>query len=174
ISPPPASAAKTVPARPTPPPPPPPASSEPTPATEPTPPSSESNSEVPEPPEAPESSGPPATRIQSITWEQIASGTEILIRGDGVIRGGSYKQTRIEGGAPRELIRLTGINDPYPKAEIPVATLQLRRIRIGYHQASSPPELHVVLDLAGPKVQMTLLEEENRQLRIRLKEPGPP
>jgi uncharacterized protein (TIGR02266 family) len=124
--------------------------------------------------EPPVAAGPAATRVQSITWEHIAGGTEIVVRGDGVIRSGSYRQTRIDGGAPRELIRLIGIQAAYPKTEIPVATLQVRRIRIGYHQETSPPELHVVLDLAGPQVQVTLLEEENRQLRIRLKEPASP
>lgn len=126
------------------------------------------------PPEPALAAGPAATRVQSITWEHIAGGTEIVVQGDGAIRSESYRHTRIDGGAPRELIRLIGIQAAYPKSEIPVATLQVRRIRIGYHQETSPPELHVVLDLAGPRVQVTLLEEENRQLRIRLKEPTPP
>jgi hypothetical protein len=140
------------------------------------PPVAESAAESTEAPEehAPEPTGPPARRVQSITWEQIAGGTEIVVRGDGVIRSESYRQTRIDGGVPRELIRLIGIQAAYPKTEIPVATLQVRRIRIGYHQETSPPELHVVLDLTGPQIQVTLLEEENRQLRIRLKEPTPP
>lgn len=133
---------------------------------------------APETSEAPQepavAAGPAATRVQSITWEHIAGGTEIVIQGDGLIRSESYRHTRIDGGAPRELVRLIGIQAAYPKSEIPVATLQVRRIRIGYHQETSPPELHVVVDLAGPRVQVTLLEEENRQLRIRLKEPTPP
>ena len=83
----------------------------------------------------------------------------------GAIRSEVYSRTRIDGNPPRELIRLTGIRQPFNRARIVAGSKELLQVRTGYHAGN---QLHVVLDLAHPSVQVTEVEEGPKQLRVRL------
>ena len=53
-------------------------------------------------------------------------------------------------------------------ADLAVGSAQLRRVRSGVHREMTPPELHVVLDLAGSRVAITSLDAGGAQVRVRL------
>ena len=77
-------------------------------------------------------------------------------------------RTRVRiGGLPvREVVRITGIDRPFPTARLAVRSPELVQIRTGYHP---PRDLHVVLDLAGRDVQVMDIEPGPHQLRIHLR-----
>ncbi|HEX9943859.1 MAG TPA: TIGR02266 family protein [Thermoanaerobaculia bacterium] len=108
------------------------------------------------------------TRLDRITWEKAAGGTDVVLWGDGAIPPDVYDRTRIDGNPPRELIRLSGIRRSYPQARVVVGTPELLQVRVGYHPEAGRGELHVVLDLARPNVAVTSVEQGPHQLRIRL------
>lgn len=110
--------------------------------------------------------GPALETMERITWEEVPGGTDVILWGDGAIRSDTYSRTRIEGNPPRELVRLTGIRRPFGQARIVAGTRELLQVRTGYHPGN---QLHVVLDLAHPSVQVAGVEEGARQLRIHLK-----
>jgi uncharacterized protein (TIGR02266 family) len=112
-----------------------------------------------------EDSGPEATGVDKITFEKAFGGTDIILWGNGAIRARNYVRSRIEGNPPRELIRLSGIKRPAPAARLAVGTPEVLQVRTGLHAGD---ELHVVLDLAGPKVTVTGVEEGENRLRIHL------
>lgn len=116
-------------------------------------------------PAAPADTGPPATAITKISFEPAFGGTDVVLQGNGAIRSQGYTRTRIDGNPPRELIRLSGIRSPYPAARLAVGTPEVLQIRVGYHPGN---ELHVVLDLAHPRVKVTRVEEDGNRLRIHL------
>jgi uncharacterized protein (TIGR02266 family) len=109
-------------------------------------------------------SGPAATAVEKITFEPAFGGTDIILWGNGALRSRSYTRSRIDGNPPRELIRITGIKRPFPSPRLMVGTPEVLQVRTGIHGS----ELHVVLDLAGPKVTVTRVEEGENRLRIHL------
>lgn len=113
--------------------------------------------------------GPFLTRLDRITWAPIAEGTEVVLWGDGAIGSEVYTRTRLEGNPPRELIRLSGIRRSYPEPRLVVGTPEVLQIRIGYHPEAGQGELHVVLDLARPNVEVTATDAGQHQLRLRLR-----
>lgn len=111
--------------------------------------------------------GPPLTALEKITWEQAVGGTDLILWGNGAIPPTVYNQSRI-GDPPRELIVLTGIARPFPSPKVAVDTGEVKQVRTGYHQKARGNELHIVIDLADPAVQVTRIEARERQLRIHL------
>ncbi len=112
-----------------------------------------------------EDTGPAATGIEKITFEKAFGGTDVILWGNGAIRARGYVRSRIEGNPPRELIRISGIKRSAPAARLAVGTPEVLQVRTGLHAGD---ELHVVLDLAGPKVTVTGVEEGENKLRIHL------
>jgi len=112
--------------------------------------------------------GPALTRLERITWERAGGGTDVFLWGNGAIPASIYKQTRLEGNPPRELIRLAGVRSPQPLSRVVVGTAEILQIRLGYHPEAGKGELHVVLDLAHPNVAVTQIEPGPRRLRIHL------
>jgi molecular chaperone DnaK len=109
-------------------------------------------------------SGPAATAVEKITFEPASGGTDVILWGNGALRSKSYTRSRIDGNPPRELIRISGIKRPFPSPRVVVGTPEVLQVRTGIHGN----ELHVVLDLAGPKVAVTRVEEGENRLRIHL------
>lgn len=111
--------------------------------------------------------GPSATALERITFEQAFGGTDIILWGNGAIRPEVYSQSRI-GDPPRELIVLTGMGRPFATSRVAVGTGEVKQIRTGYHQKARGNEQHVVIDLADPGVQVTRIEAREKHLRIHL------
>lgn len=109
-------------------------------------------------------SGPAATAVEKITFEKAFGGTDVILLGNGALRSTSYTRSRIDGNPPRELIRISGIKRPFPSPRVVVGTPEVLQVRTGTHGS----ELHVVLDLASPKVTVTRVEEGENRLRIHL------
>ncbi|MFL6199051.1 MAG: TIGR02266 family protein [Thermoanaerobaculia bacterium] len=111
--------------------------------------------------------GPAVTFVERITFEQAFGGTDIILWGNGAIRPEVYSQSHM-GDPPRELIKLTGIARPFPAAKVAVGTGEVRQVRVGFHEKAGGNELHVVIDLADPGVQVTRIEAQEKHLRIHL------
>jgi hypothetical protein len=115
-----------------------------------------------------EDSGPALTAVEKITFEAAGGGTDVTLWGNGAIPAAVYTQTRIDGNPPRELFRLSGIRQSFPKARLVVGTPEVLQIRTGLHAGAHGSELHVVLDLAHPNVTVTQVEPGPHRLRIHL------
>lgn len=112
--------------------------------------------------------GPPATFVERITWEEASGGTDVILWGNGALRSDRFTRDRLAGNPPRELIKLTGVERPFPGSRVVVGTGDVLQVRVGYHPKAGGNELHVVLDLAHPSVQVTGVEEGEDRLRIHL------
>jgi uncharacterized protein (TIGR02266 family) len=106
------------------------------------------------------------TAVERITWQASGDGTDVVLWGNGEFTSQSYSRARIAGSPVREVLRITGIDRPYPAARVAVRTPELQQIRTGYHP---PRDLHIVLDLGSGEVQVTAIEPGPRQLRIHLR-----
>lgn len=112
-------------------------------------------------------SGPPASALDRISWNPLAGGgTEIVLWGNGSIRPGTYTRVRLDASPPREVVRIQGMQRAYPQTRVPVGSGEVVQVRTGYHPGN---ELHVVLDLAGPGVQVARVVEDGNKLRIELR-----
>jgi len=112
-------------------------------------------------------SGPALTAVDRITFEESMGGTDIVLWGNGTIRPESYARSQM-GDPPRVLIVVNGMQKPFPQPRIVVGTGEVKDIRIGYHDAPKGHALHVVIDLAGPKVKVTRVDHDGLRLRIHL------
>jgi uncharacterized protein (TIGR02266 family) len=111
----------------------------------------------------------PLTALEKVTWESSPTGTDVILWGNGAFLPDSYHSFRLAGPLPREVIRVTGVSQPFPVSRVPVGTPQLRQVRIGYHVDAGTKALHIVLDLDNRGVEVTDLQASGRQLRIHLK-----
>ena len=128
--------------------------------------------EGPKPPglsgkEPPTERDTPAATIQRIDWQRENGGTVVTIGADGRLQGLRVRHLRMDD-PPRFVIRVLGITRAFPVYEIPVGTSELKRIRVGYHPELSPPELYVVLDLAGSAITVKEPVFDQRGLRVSL------
>ncbi len=89
-----------------------------------------------------------------------------MLQGDGSWAAGRWSNVTLEGNPPREVIKLSGMGRPYPSTRLVAGTPELLQVRTGYHPGQ---ELHVVLDLANPRVQVAGVEPAGDQLRILLR-----
>ena len=110
----------------------------------------------------------PARRILKITWSQQGDATDLVLWADGAVDPAAVRHARIGGPLPREVLRIIGIAEPFSPGDLAVGSAQLRRVRSGVHREMTPPELHVVLDLAGSRVAITSLDAGGAQVRVRL------
>jgi hypothetical protein len=106
--------------------------------------------------------------VERVSWERRDGATEVVVLADGALPAGAATHQRIGGAAPRELFRLRGIARPLVPATVEVGSPQLQRVRAGHHPELEPDELHLVLDLAGPGVEVTEARVDGRRLVIRL------
>jgi hypothetical protein len=120
-------------------------------------------------PPAPEED--PFTRVQNITWEDRRDELLITIHLDGAVEEWDYAHARLEA-PPRELIRIRGVRERFPRSTIPVAAGFVQRVRTGFHpkgrSTRDEDELHVVLDLEDPAVFLERSEAGNREIRLYL------
>ncbi len=108
------------------------------------------------------------TAVERITWEQSGGATEIVLWGNGAIRRGDFRQVRVGGEPPREVVKLIGVTQPFAQGRLEVGTRQVRQLRIGFHDKPGADELHVVIDLASPDARVTGIQEETGRLRVRI------
>ncbi|HJX27176.1 MAG TPA: AMIN domain-containing protein, partial [Thermoanaerobaculia bacterium] len=107
------------------------------------------------------------TAIERITFEPAPNGTVVVLWGNGAIRPESYKRVSLSDPA-REVIQVRGMTRPFSPVRIQAGTGELRQIRVGYHQKGGGNELHIVLDLEGPRVKVVRIEPDGQRLRIHL------
>lgn len=126
------------------------------------------------PPASPPPASPPpvrtasssaAVRIMSINWQADGGQTRITVLTDAPLPRARVEQSHLDN-PPRELVRLVGIAAPYDRTSIDVATPQVRRIRIGYHEKAGGNELHLVIDLSSPSARLDRIEPNGRELVI--------
>jgi len=90
------------------------------------------------------------TRIRSIRHAVHDGVTTVRIEGNGPIDPSQVRLTRLET-PPRALVTIRGIRHPWGNPVLEVGSPALSRIRVWLHDELSPPQLYVVLDLAGPR-----------------------
>jgi uncharacterized protein (TIGR02266 family) len=95
---------------------------------------------------------PPASRIESITWDATGATTRVTVRGDGTLRPDRVAVIPMDS-PPRVLIRIRHITTRYESYVLEVGSPQVTTIRTGLHPELSPPALYVVCDLAAGSVR---------------------
>ncbi len=107
----------------------------------------------------------PATRVVDISWRHTDGTTKVVIETDGAVSPARVRHFDMDN-PPRFVVRLLRIRQPYQPYELAVATPQLSRIRVGYHEERRPPELHIVLDLADPGQRILGVDIGSRSLTV--------
>ena len=107
-------------------------------------------SDVPPPPQP---SDLPASRIESITWQEVDGTTRVTLRGDGRLVAGRVAVIPM-ASPPRVLIRIRFIETRYEAYVLDVGTTAVTAIRTGLHPELTPPALYVVCDLSDDGVRV--------------------
>ena len=119
---------------------------------------------------SPASAVPPVSdlprRVESITWREEGGSTIVTIRLSTELSNAYFEVVRVRAGAPREVIKIQGIEVPYTPSEIAVGSRHVLRLRTGLHRADGGTVLHVVADLTGAGVAIRSVEPDGRDLRI--------
>lgn len=113
----------------------------------------------------------PAAVLDDITWRRQGETLVVTLRADGAFFDDRWDRFRMDEGTPREVIRIRGIRERH-RPSIEVDEPELLRIRTGLHRTARGDELHVVLDLASPRVRLVDADSDGRELRLTLHEGG--
>jgi len=110
------------------------------------------------------------TSIEEIWGQRSAAGTMITIVTNGQVPVDGFSTFRLEGPNPREVVRLRGVDDSYRRSSVPVSTVEVKQVRLGYHAGSggNGNELHVVIDLASSRVKLLRATPVDNRLEILL------
>lgn len=114
---------------------------------------------------APAPSGAPFSRVLNVIWEPQGNDLLLTIFLDGRVEEWQYSVARL-ASPPRELVRIQGVKQPFARTEIDVTSPLAERIRIGFHPELRGSELHVVVDLAGPRVVLDRSEAVGQEIRL--------
>ncbi len=105
------------------------------------------------------------SKVLNIISEPQGDELAVTIFLDGRVEEWQYSVARLQS-PPRELVRIQGIHQPFPRSELPVSNALARRIRVGFHPEKPKSELHVVVDLAGPGVALERSEAAGKEIRL--------
>jgi type IV pilus assembly protein PilZ len=108
------------------------------------------------------------TRLEEVRWQRRGAGTLVVLVADGGFHEGSYSHFRLGGEVPRAVIRIRGVQHPFGRPSLAVQSPQVGQVRTGLHPGN---ELHVVLDLAGPGVDLERVEAQGTSLLLYLTGP---
>ena len=102
--------------------------------------------------------------IEAISWGHDPSGdTTITIVCTEAIDASSFRTYPI-ADPPRAVVVLEGITKPVKPAVLTIGDRHIVQLRLGYFEDRSPPELHVILDLASESAQVLELRHDQTQL----------
>ena len=91
---------------------------------------------------------------------------KITLTADGPIPVARYHHFRLTGGATREVVKLMGVDQPYPEAQLAIGGPGVERIRIGFHKSAGGNDIHVVMDLTGPRWMVTEITNVGSRLEL--------
>jgi len=97
--------------------------------------------------------------VRGITWSHEAGSTEVEIRLGSKLSPKDVSVSQFEQ-PPRILVRIPDVSEPFSPLLIPVGSPELAQVRSWLHVERRPPELHVVLDLAGDRASLTEVRRE--------------
>lgn len=97
------------------------------------------------------SAGGPGT-IERIAWQRRDGGVDFEIAGGGPIAPALVDHFTVGGERPRLVVRIAGVERPYPRGDLAVGGPLVERVRTGFHPAAAgaASSLHVVFDLTAP------------------------
>ena len=95
-----------------------------------------------------------ASRVKRIAWRRQGDGTLVTVSLDGRLDDSRYLHMPLGYNPAKEMVKITGIDEPYLSGRIAVGSPELEQIRVGYHTPAGGTEIHVVFDYpsAGPRV----------------------
>lgn len=110
--------------------------------------------------------------VEAVRWERSGAGLDVDVIVSGDLAEGTYRHYRleIEGGPPRELLKIFGGQQTFEDRFFPVGDNFLSQIRTGSHLVDGTQELHVVFDVADPSVRLVLVSRTETGLRARFEQ----
>jgi len=123
-------------------------------------------------PRPPEPSAGPLTGVDRVTWNLESGETVVTFWADGLFVAEQVDDFRVVDGAPREVVRIRGIQRPFAQQQVELDTAHVLRIRVGLHEESEGAALHFVADLADDDVEIQRTEAVGEQLRVYFSKAG--
>jgi hypothetical protein len=112
--------------------------------------------------------GSAATRILEIVVDPETELTIVRLVANGELASVPFSVSRLES-PERLLVQLPGLEYGLPEYALQIEAPHLTSIRSWVHDEMYPPELHVVIDLSGPEVQVVGHETDHDELRFILR-----
>jgi len=104
--------------------------------------------------------------LVTVTWKKMPEKTMVTLTTDTTLTDDSYEAVRLEGAAPREVIKLLGAASGYKKAKLLINSPEVTQARFGFHASENGKEIHVVFDLVDPQVKIGEIEAQGKRLTI--------
>ncbi|MCZ6726677.1 MAG: hypothetical protein O7A98_04905 [Acidobacteria bacterium] len=93
-------------------------------------------------------------RLERVTWWTVEGDTVVRLWLDGEVGAERLESFRVVTGAPRFVVKLTGIAGPIPRNAVPIGSPHVVQLRFGVHRSSDGRQLHAVVDLTSGEVEL--------------------
>lgn len=123
-------------------------------------------------PQAHDPPGDRLTGVDRVTWANEAGETVITLWADGLFSAEQVDDFRVAGGMPREVVRVRGVQRPFPQQQIELGGEHVLQIRVGLHEEAGGAALHFVADLVDSEVRLSKTEAAGEQLRVYFSKAG--
>lgn len=107
----------------------------------------------------------PPSRVEAIDVALENGATVVRIKGNGSFQD-NYSHVRLNARPFREVIRISGIDQPFTPSRLEAGTPQVETVRIGFHRRGAANELHVVMDLADQGARVTRIQPRGETLMV--------
>jgi hypothetical protein len=95
----------------------------------------------------------------------VDGATEVEISADGAL-GESRLRHGWMGDPPRYLLRFIDVEDAVGWTRKETGLARVPSVRVGYHGELQPPQLYIVLDLAGEAVRITAVRIDGTSVTV--------
>lgn len=106
-----------------------------------------------------------ATKINRVFYENIQTGMILSIVLNRKMDSQNYGHLSIVEGAPREVIKITGLSEKFRYAKVPVSHPNILQVRVGNHAGKDGNEVHFVVDLKNPNFRISKIESTSNMIQ---------
>ena len=93
---------------------------------------------------------------------------QLTLVANGAVPESALSHFRLEGANPREVVRVRGVSAGFPQPVVNVGTPEVKQVRTGFHTRPEGNELHVVVDLASPRVRLVQATSQDNRVELLL------
>ena len=104
--------------------------------------------------------------LEKVSWSTIASRTELTLSFRDIVTPEQVQFESIRTDQPRELVKIMNVDPKLDQKTIYSVNSMINQIRVGLHDEQGQTNLHIVMDLKNPNIQIISKSQTEKTLKL--------